>query len=78
MNVDNEEINRRLEEKHRLVPGKSALLVTDMQHCFLDDGPSLQLPPGRAIIPTIRSPVHALRAQQAPSTLTHFVHPSVH
>ena len=48
MNVDNPEINCRIEEKHRLVPGKSALLVIDMQHGFLDEGASLEVAAGRA------------------------------
>ena len=74
MNVDNPEINRRIEEKHRLVPGKSALLVIDMQHGFLDEGASLEVAAGRAIIPTIRSSVDAFRTKGAPVIFTEFVY----
>ena len=74
MNVDNAQINRRIEEKHRLVPGKSALLVIDMQHGFLDEGASLEVAAGRAIIPTIGSLVDAFRATGAPVIFTEFVY----
>ena len=74
MNVDNVEINRRIEKKHRLVPGKSALLVIDMQHGFLDEGASLEVAAGRAIIPIIRSLVDAFRAKGAPVIFTEFVY----
>ena len=74
MNVDNEEINRRIEEVHRLVSGKSALLVIDMQHGFLDEGASLEVADGRAIIPAIGNLVDAFRAKEAPVIFTEFVY----
>ena len=74
MNVDNEEINRRIEGKHRLVPGKSALLVIDMQHGFLDEGASLEVDAGRAIIPAIGNLVEAFRTKDAPVIFTEFVY----
>ncbi|MBG31030.1 MAG: hypothetical protein CMI31_13685 [Opitutae bacterium] len=74
MNVDNEEINRRIEEKHRLVPGKSALLVIDMQHGFLDEGASLEVETGRAIIPAIGQLINAFRGKKAPVIFTEFVY----
>ena len=74
MNVDNEEINRRIEEVHRLVSGKSALLVIDMQHGFLDEGASLEVAAGREIVPTISSLVDAFRAKEAPVIFTEFVY----
>ena len=72
MNVDDEEINRRIEEMHRLIPGKSALLVIDMQHGFLDEGASLEVEAGRAIIPAIGNLVDAFRAKDAPVIFTEF------
>jgi len=74
MNVDNEEINRRIEEVHRLIPDRSALLVIDMQHGFLDEGASLEVEAGRAIIPDIRNLVDAFRAKNAPVIFTEFVY----
>lgn len=74
MNVDNKEINRRIEEKHRLLPSKSALLVIDMQHGFIDEGASLEVAAGRAIIPTILSLVDAFRTKKAPVIFTEFVY----
>ena len=74
MNVDNEEINRRIEEVHRLAPSKSALLVIDMQHGFLDEGASLEVADGRAIIPAIANLVDAFRAKEAPVIFTEFVY----
>ncbi|MEC9122879.1 MAG: cysteine hydrolase [Verrucomicrobiota bacterium] len=74
MNVDNEEINRRIEDKHRLVPSKSALLVIDMQHGFLDEGASLEVEAGRAIIPAIGQLINAFRGKKAPVIFTEFVY----
>ncbi len=74
MNVDNVEINQRIEEKHRLVPSKSALLVIDMQHGFLDEGASLEVEAGRAIIPAIGNLVEAFRTKDAPVIFTEFVY----
>ncbi len=74
MNVDNKEINLLIEEKHRLVPGKSALLVIDMQHGFLDEGASLEVESGRAIIPAIGNLVEAFRTKDAPVIFTEFVY----
>src|SRR5262249_37765999 len=42
---------QRIDELHRLQPGRTALLVIDMQRGFLDEGAALEVPPGRAIIP---------------------------
>ena len=74
MNVDDEEINRRIEEMHRLVPGKSALLVIDMQRGFLDEGASLEVAAGRQIISTIHRLIDAFRAKEAPVIFTEFVY----
>ena len=74
MNVDHEEINRRIEEMHLLVPGKSALLVIDMQRGFLDEGASLEVAAGRDIIPCINRLVDAFRSKNAPVIFTEFVY----
>ena len=45
---------RRIEQLHCLEPGRTALLVIDMQRAFLEPGAALELPPGRAIIPNLQ------------------------
>ena len=43
----------RIDELHRLQPGRTALLVIDMQRGFLEPGAALEVPQGRAIIPNL-------------------------
>jgi hypothetical protein len=38
---------QRIDELHRLRPGRTALVVIDMQHGFLDPGAALEVPQGR-------------------------------
>lgn len=64
----------RIAQLHRLVPGRTALLVVDMQHGFLDPGASLEVPKGRAIIPRLRRLIDACRAVGAPVIYTQFVY----
>jgi ureidoacrylate peracid hydrolase len=64
----------RIDELHRLRPGRTALLVIDMQRGFLDSGSALEVPPGRAIIPTLRRLVQACRQQLVPVIFTEFVY----
>ena len=42
-----------INETHRCVPGKTALLVIDMQRGFIDEGASLEVAAARDIIPSI-------------------------
>ena len=60
----------RIEQSHRVEQGKSALLVIDMQHGFLDEGASLEVPKGREILPNIELLVEACRGRQIPVIFT--------
>lgn len=64
----------RIDELHRVQPGRTALLVIDMQHGFLDEGAALEVPPGRAIIPNLRRLISACREQRVPVIFTEFVY----
>jgi nicotinamidase-related amidase len=64
----------RIDELHRLQPGRTALLVVDMQRGFLEPGAALEVPPGRAIIPNLRRLVEACRRQRVPVIFTEFVY----
>lgn len=64
----------RIEETHRCLPGRTALLVVDMQHGFLDPGASLEVPKGRAILPNLRQLIRACRARKVPVVFTEFVY----
>lgn len=64
----------RVDESHRLRAGRSALLVVDMQHGFLDEGASLEVPAGRAVIPNIKRLIDACRASKVPVIFTEFVY----
>jgi nicotinamidase-related amidase len=47
-------------------PGKTALLVVDMQRGFLDPGEAMEVPPARDIIPQIRTLLDLFREKQLP------------
>jgi nicotinamidase-related amidase len=64
----------RVDELHRLEPGRTALLVIDMQRGFLDPGAALEVPPGRAIIPNLQRLVEACRGRGVPVVFTEFVY----
>jgi nicotinamidase-related amidase len=64
----------RIDELHRLEQGRTALLVIDMQHGFLDPGAALAVPQGRAIIPNLQLLVDACRQHQLPVIFTEFVY----
>jgi ureidoacrylate peracid hydrolase len=36
-----------------LVPGRTALLVVDMQRAFLEPGEAMEVPPARDVVPRI-------------------------
>lgn len=65
---------QRIDELHRCESGRTALVVIDMQHGFLDPGASLEVPPGRAIIPNIRSLIDTARSRRVPVIFTEFVY----
>jgi nicotinamidase-related amidase len=65
---------QRIDELHRLEPGRTALLVIDMQRGFLEPGAALEVPPGRAIVPNVRALIDACRGQGVPVIFTQFVY----
>jgi biuret amidohydrolase len=64
----------RIDALHRLRPGRSALLVIDMQRGFLDPGAALEVPQGRAIIPNLRRLIETCRHDEVPVIFTEFVY----
>lgn len=52
----------------------TALLVIDMQKGFLEEGAALQVPGGKALIPTINNVISAMRRLGAPVIFTQFVY----
>lgn len=68
----------RIDERHHLEPGRTALLVIDMQRGFLDQGAALEVPEGRAIVPGLTRLIAACRGRGVPVIYTEFVYdPSV-
>ena len=64
----------RIDELHRLRPGRTALVVIDMQRGFLDPGAALEVPQGREIIPNVRRLIDVCREKQVPVVFTEFVY----
>jgi len=64
----------RIDELHRLEPGRTALLVIDMQHGFLDPGAALEVPQGREVLPNVRRLIDACRVKNVPVIFTEFVY----
>jgi ureidoacrylate peracid hydrolase len=64
----------RIDEMHRLQPGRTALLVIDMQRGFLEPGAALEVPAGRAIIPNLGRLITAARQHLIPVIFTQFVY----
>lgn len=58
----------------QLQPGRTALLVVDMQRGFVDPGEALEVPPAREIVPAIRRLLHAFRAKRQPVAFTEFTY----
>ena len=54
-------------------PGRTALLVVDMQRGFLDPGEALEVPQARDIVPCLRTLIATFRAQRLPVVYTEFV-----
>jgi nicotinamidase-related amidase len=65
---------QRIDEHHRLQPGRTALLVIDMQRGFLEPGAALEVPPGRAIIANLQRLIDACRRLRLPVVFTEFVY----
>jgi ureidoacrylate peracid hydrolase len=64
----------RIDALHRFEPGRTALLVIDMQRGFLDPGAALEVPPGRAIIPKLQGLIATCRQHRVPVIFTEFVY----
>ena len=58
----------------RLTPGRTALLVVDMQRGFLDPGEALEVPAARDIVPTIRQLLQMFRTKRLPVVFSEFVY----
>ena len=55
-------------------PGRTALVVVDMQRGFLDLGEAMEVPPAREIVPAIQSLLRVFRAKRLPVVFTEFVY----
>jgi nicotinamidase-related amidase len=55
-------------------PGRTALVVVDMQRGFLDAGEAMEVPPAREIVPVIQSLLSVFRAKRLPVVFTEFVY----
>ena len=64
----------RIDALHRCQPGRTALVVIDMQRGFLEPGAALEVPQGRQIIPNLRRLIDVCRAKGAPVIFTEFVY----
>ncbi len=65
---------QRIEELHRCQPGRTALLVIDMQRGFLDPGAALEVPQGRQIVPNLQQLIALCRTKRVPVIFTQFVY----
>lgn len=63
-----------IDKTHRWTPGRTALLVIDMQHGFMAEGASLEVAAAWDIVPNIAKLIAACRAQGAPVVFTEFVY----
>jgi ureidoacrylate peracid hydrolase len=64
----------RIDELHRFGPGRSALLIIDMQRGFLEPGAALEVPQGREIIPNLRRLIDSCRQNHVQVIFTEFVY----
>ena len=48
-------------------PGRTALVVVDMQRGFLDPGEAMEVPPAREVVPVIRALLDLFRAKGLPA-----------
>ena len=55
-------------------PGRTALVVVDMQRGFLDPGEAMEVPPAREIVPVIQRLLAVFRARRLPVVFTEFVY----
>jgi len=55
-------------------PGRTALVVVDMQRGFLDPGEAMEVPPAREVVPVIQRLLDLFRAKRLPVVFTEFVY----
>jgi len=55
-------------------PGRTALVVVDMQRGFLDPGEAMEVPPAREIVPVIHALLDLFRAKDLPVVVSEFVY----
>jgi nicotinamidase-related amidase len=58
----------------RLEPGRTALLVVDMQRAFLDPGEAMEVAPAREIVPRVQDLLGLFRGRGLPVVFTEFVY----
>jgi biuret amidohydrolase len=62
------------EEALRLQPGRTALVVVDMQRAFLDPGEAMEVPSARDIVPQLRALQDLFRSKRLPVVFTEFTY----
>jgi nicotinamidase-related amidase len=55
-------------------PGRTALVVVDMQRGFLDPGEAMEVPPARETVPVLQTLLELFRARRLPVAFTEFVY----
>ena len=55
-------------------PGRTALVVVDMQRGFIEAGEAMEVPPAREMVPRVRAVVDAFRAHRLPVVFTEFLY----
>jgi nicotinamidase-related amidase len=58
----------------KLEPGRSALVVVDMQRAFLDPGEAMEVPAAREIVPQVRALLDLFRSKRLPVIFTEFTY----
>jgi len=66
----------RIDTLHEIQRDRTALLVIDMQRGFLEPGATLEVPPGRELIPHIKHLINCCREMRVPVIFTEFVYSS--
>jgi len=65
---------RNFEQVLRLAPGRTALLVVDMQRGFVDPGEALEVPQAREIVPVIQRLLAVFQSRRLRVVFTEFVY----
>jgi len=65
---------KTFERELALEPGRTALLVVDMQRGFLDPGEAMEVPQARETVPVIRALLELFRRKRLPVAFTEFTY----